>query len=445
MKQQHLITVDTQLATPAQIAADRRQQRDDRRAQLRDILDAIYAEDYGSNEKEMWSNLWSEQMDQWLQQLPSQHTRRAYRRSVAEFRSYLWEQYAIRYLWMVEAHQAIAWIDYMRTVGSAQPSDNGKPWSDRTINLRLAALSSFYHYMTGATRLVGGDQVGLFVSADGYPRQNPFRSTRVKRPKVIPYGHSNPVPTAAMQWILRRLANKPNKTIADRRDYALLLLFYRTGYRADSSLRMRWGDLQPRTDGEGMTYMWKGKGGKERRKALPARVWNAIKAYLGADGRYIPGVIQPDDEMYIWQGVRGHGNRNLAVQRFLADGHEPEVAQALANQYMAEKEKNKPIAQSTANEMLRRHLTRYFKDDLHKSGVDVVMARGEAKRLANQYHLHSLRHAFANELDQASGGDVRMVSETLDHSSLETTRTYLESIRDPEDKATDLLERQFGL
>ncbi len=46
--------------------------------------------------------------------------------------------------------------------------------------------------------------------------------------------------------------------------------------------------------------------------------------------------------------------------------------------------------------------------------------------MAAAYHLHSLRHRFANTLDQATDGDIRLVSEMLDHASIETTRTYLE-------------------
>ncbi|MCB0072645.1 MAG: tyrosine-type recombinase/integrase [Caldilineaceae bacterium] len=422
----------------------RRQARAARKQQLLDLLDAIYSPEYGSEQKEMFDRLWADQQALWLSQLPSAHTRRAYANALGEFKSYMWTQHAIKFLWLVEPRHAVLWLDFMRTVGNAK-LDDPKPLSDRTANLRLAAMSSFYEHMTAATKLVQGDQVGLFVSADGHPRQNPFRSRHVKRPKVVAYGHSNPVPQDAIRWILRRLAAKQNKSLADIRDHAILTTFAFTGYRADSVLSMRWADFQPRTDGDGMTFYWRGKGGKERRKALPARVWNAITAYLKADGRYMPGHITPDDDMVIWQAVRRHGMRNLAVQRFLAAGHQPDDAEMLADEEMDERTHNRPIAQSSANGILRRHLRRYYIHQLRGDGMPYAEAAKEAKRLAADYHLHSLRHTFANAIDQTSDGDIRLVSELLDHSSIQTTRTYLEAIRDPEDKATALLEQAFGL
>lgn len=422
----------------------RRQERAERRQKLADFLDAIYAEDYGSEEKEIFARLWTEQHALWIGQLPSKHTRRAYANALAEFQAYMWNQHAIRYLWRVEPHHAVMWLDFMRTRGNAL-LDEPKPLSDRTANLRLAAMSSFYEHMISATKLVHGDQIGLFVSADGYPRQNPFRSKHVKRPKVIAYGNSNPVPADAIKWILRRIAAKQQKTLADIRDHAMLTTFSYTGYRADSVLSMRWGDFQPRADGEGMTFYWRGKGGKERRKAVPPRVWDAICAYLRADGRYIPGHVTPDDDMVVWQPIRRHGMRNLAVQRYLAAGHRQEDAEMLADEELADRGHNRPIAQSSANGILRRHLRRYYLHQLRGEGMKTPEATIEAKRLAADYHLHSLRHTFANIIDQASDGDIRLVSELLDHSSIETTRTYLEKIRDPEDKATALLERAFGI
>lgn len=437
-----LIEVDTEPSFDIQ-QLQRRQERTERRQRLSDFLDAIYAEDYGSAEKEQFDQLWQEQQSLWLQQLPSEHTRRAYTLSVSEFRAYLFQRFAIRHLWFVEPQHAIAWIEFMRQVGNAL-LDDPQPLSDRTVNLRLAALSSFFEHMTQANKLIHGDQVGLFVSADGFPRQNPFRSKRVKRIKVQAYGNSNPVPEQAVKWMIRQLAEQKDKTLAQRRDYALLMTFAFTGYRADSVLRMKWGDFRPRSDGEGITHDWHGKRNKEKRKSFSSRVWNAILAYLEADGRYQPGHVTPDDEMVIWQATKRHGNRNLAIQRFVNKGHERVEAEVLADQYMAEQDPNKPISQSTANDILRRHLRRYFTAELRRDGMNAKDAREEARRMAGTYHLHSMRHRYANTLDQKLDGDIRLVSEMLDHSSIETTRTYLESIRDPEDKVTSLLEQAFG-
>ena len=115
----------------------------------------------------------------------------------------------------------------------------------------------------------------------------------------------------------------------------------------------------------------------------------------------------------------------------------------MANQQMTDEDQNKPIARSTANEILRRQLRRYYAYELHRDGLSKSEARLHAKRLATAYHLHSLRHTFASTLDAASDGDVRLISEMLDHASVKTTRLYLESIRDPQDKTTVLLEQAY--
>ena len=67
----------------------RRQERAARRQQLADLLDAIYAADYGSEEKEMFARLWTDQQSLWLGQMPSAHTRRAYANALTEFTAYM--------------------------------------------------------------------------------------------------------------------------------------------------------------------------------------------------------------------------------------------------------------------------------------------------------------------------------------------------------------------
>ena len=108
--------------------------------------------------------------------------------------------------------------------------------------------------MCAATRLIHGNEVGLFVGADGNLRENPFRSTRVKRPTVVAYGSSTPAPQPIVKWILNRLADIQPKSLSQHRDYALLMTFCYTGYRAETVLSMRWGDFRLRGDGDGVVH-----------------------------------------------------------------------------------------------------------------------------------------------------------------------------------------------
>ena len=50
--------------------------------------------------------------------------------------------------------------------------------------------------------------------------------------------------------------------------------------------------------------------------------------------------------MYIWLPVRNHGSRNLAVQRRLALGFANDEAEHLADEELAGRDENRPIAQS---------------------------------------------------------------------------------------------------
>lgn len=412
-------------AFPIDELQQRRQERQQRKTLLEDFLHAIYADEYGDMEKERWSLLWDEQRDLWLAQQASPHTRDAYARSLREWRAFLYERFAVRYLWLVETQHCIAWAEYMKTFGSTR-NRSPKPLSDRTINLRLAAVSSFYQHMEDVYKMVDGQQLGLFVTSDGYPRKNPFRSRNLKRPEVPQYGESAPIPTQAMQTILRHLANKREKTIAHRRDFALLLTFYRTGYRAGSALSMRWGDIHENVRGTGYVHYWTGKGGKQKKKALPSAVYNAIVAYLNADGRFAPGLDHHiADEDYIWRPIRTRGVQNFAN--------------------VDELDENRHITQSTANDILRRHLRRYYYHELRAGGLTIPQARSEAKSLALKHSLHKIRHTFAHELDEASGRDLRLVSDALDHSQLQTTMKYTESLREPDDEIGALLAAKFGL
>lgn len=396
-----------------------------RRAAIGAIFDAIWAAEYGSAEKEQWADYWDDELERWLTGQASPHTQRAYRASITELRRHMRDACGIRYLWMVQPYHITQWIQTLRAAGSLLAIEQ-KPLKERTIARHLAACSSYYKHMCDCTQLVEGEQVGLFVSRSGNPLPNPFASKTVKRPDVDSYSDSKAIPTPAMRWILDNLATKENKSLSDYRDYALLLTFYRTGYRADSVLSMRWKDFSERSDGaDGAIFAWRGKGNKSKNKAMPPMIYDAIVAWLRAAGRWVPGHplhVQPDD--YIWQPIRVAGCANfMDITRL---------------------ETNRHITQSTANGILQRHLRNYYEWRLSKDKHPKRTLRVEAQRLAKQYHLHSLRHTFASELAEASGDNILLVQELLDHESPETTRIYIKAIKNPQDKASALLQQMFG-
>lgn len=387
--------------------------------------DAIWASEYGQLEKERHLDLWEDEKRRWLSQQASENTRRAYDQSMEELRRFLRERFALRWPWMLEPYHLVAWIDNLRKNGSLV-AHQPRPLGERTISRHLAAGSSYYKHMIDCMRIVDGQPYALYSSAGGHPLPNPFESKTIKRPEIIPYGESKAIPTPAIRWIVDRLMHKANKGPGDYRDLALILTFYRTGYRAGSVLPMRWRDFEERTDGkEGAVFEWRGKGNKQRTKAMPSLVFSAIVAYLRQDGRYAPGAphhIQPDD--YIWRPLRTAGCQNFKLRQPLED--------------------NRHITPSTANGILQKHLRKYFAYKLRLERYPKRQIPAEADRLAKKYHLHSMRHTFAAELAEASNDNILLVQDLLDHESAETTRIYIGRIKQPEDKASELLQQHLG-
>ncbi len=417
----------TPYMAPDQFIERSRSASQQRRAAINAVFDNIWADEYGTVDKERWADRWENELERWLGQQSSIHTQRAYRASVTELKRYMREAQGIRYLWMIEPRHIVEWIAHLRTVGSAMALDGQqRPLAERSIGRHLAACSAYFKHICDCTALFEGEPVGMYVSRSGHPLPNPFSSSVVKRPEPKAYEGSKAVPTAAMQWILRELQEKPDKSLGDYRDYALLLTFYRTGYRAASVLNMKWSDFEERTDGRaGAIFAWRGKGGKSKNKALNQMIYNAIVAYLKADGRWLPGHpdhIKPED--YVWRPLRTEGCANFQnVDKLSA---------------------NRAITQSTANGILQRHLRRFFADKLRMEKYPRSGIKAQAEIQAKKFHLHSIRHTFASEMAEASGDNILLIQELMDHESPETTRIYIAAIKNPQDKASDLLQARFG-
>lgn len=133
------------------------------------------------------------------------------------------------------------------------PGPSGRSPAPATITVRLAALRSFFDFAR---------RMGLLAS-------NPVDD--VKRPKS-----RDPVPHGLGVDELRRLLDAIPDTRAGRRDRAVVVTMLLTGMRRAEVFSLRAGDLDG--SGEQLTYSVRVKGGRTRRRELPAAVATAIAA-----------------------------------------------------------------------------------------------------------------------------------------------------------------------
>lgn len=190
----------------------------------------------------------------WLASCTSQNTARAYGKSLDDMQAFVGKSF-----------DAVTRADAERFAASLRESG----LAESSVNLRLAACSSFYDYgIERYTQIEEGKERGAF-------NFNPF--SRVKRARVQKYGKSAPL---EVKQITRLLDQPDRRTMRGARDYAMLLFAILTGRRANEMCQLRWRDIE-----NGEFYHWLGKGSVERRDTLPAPVWAAIQTYLQIAGR----------------------------------------------------------------------------------------------------------------------------------------------------------------
>ena len=352
------------------------------RAQVMRIFQAGY-DDAARHQMEV---AWLELRDRWIRRYASLKTKRAY-----EDAWRLWFEHLGMPLWQASSDDVMNWQDAMVEAGM----------SNATVNLRLAAVSSYYSFVIKQVKLgADGIERSLFFDATGRTRSNPFRTGNVERMERKTIRNTKPL-TREQLKAMRDSCNPETRTGA--RDLALFECYLRSGRRLAEIVRLKWGDIKPSTERKGQyIFDWTGKGGKGGKRVFPAQAFDAIVAYLKVDGRW-PVV---DDGMYIFQPLTDHGTANLRKA-----GSAP----------LAE---NRPICAGQVNRAMKK-------------------LAGAAGMDPKQMHTHLLRHSFAFHLYRGTR-DPRLVQEALDHSSLQVTQIYLESMEEPEDKTSAELQQALG-
>lgn len=329
---------------------------------------------------------WEQAKAAWLEskrrKSNSEHTVRAYESDWFQF--FVW---ADKPPWLISGADAEAWLQDLEEQGH-------KP---TTINRKLAALSSFYTYVSDKYTFVGRDQVerSIYIDAHGNPRPNPFK--RPDRHKTESYGHSRPLHPDTIRRALGRINQH---TLTGSRDFALITTYLYTGRRSREVANLRWGDIETDDQRSRIYYHWQGKGGKARQDELPPPAYHAIKHFLAVAGR-LP-TIRPGD--YIFQPVLDRSAR-------------------LPNVDPDSLHQNRPISGSMINRIVKRRFV--------AAGVDPA-----------HVHTHTLRHTAASlRYRDGTGQDLLEISQFLAHSSVSITQIYLSKQRKPIDTGWSAVEQ----
>jgi integrase/recombinase XerC len=187
---------------------------------------------------------WRQAAADWLTNLGSDRTRRAYNEAWYSFALFVGDSDPA----LITQSDVLSYRRYLETERKV---------SQATINQHLSAISSFYR----------------FAAERGLRPDNPAEG--VKRKAVNPYGKATFMQADEAR---RFLAAIPRDTVQGKRDYALMLLFLTTAVRVGVIASLTMGDF--RRQGERVFMHYTNKGGETVDSELDPFTVAAVNEYL---------------------------------------------------------------------------------------------------------------------------------------------------------------------
>jgi site-specific recombinase XerD len=307
-------------------------------------------------------NAVAEIFERWVTRRSSKHTQRAYRQDVMAFGEFLelrWPEDATRLLTVTVA-DVLAFRD-------ALVADDLAP---KTINRRIASLSSFYKYLQGAA-----SELRLPITIP-----NPAHAQFIARGASDPREERR----ALSATRARQLMGLPaGDSVLDYRDRAILKFFLYSGARIGTGCRLKVSDFHQ--DGDEATIALHEKGDRRRKIGLHFAAAQAIAEYV--------------EKAKLTKGPLFRARRHW---------RRPELSEAA-------------ISPVTMYELLLGYLAR-LPGAMHE---EEVPGEGGAVRKVKRciYTPHSLRATTATLLLDA-GVDIIKVKELLGHRHVTTTQIY---------------------
>jgi integrase/recombinase XerC len=300
--------------------------------------------------------------ERWVTRRSSAHTQRAYRQDVLSFVEFLgisWPEESTR-LFTVSVAEVLAFRERMLAEVKAP----------KTINRRIASLSSFYKYLQAVA-----SEFRLPITVP-----NPAHAQFISRGSSDPRDETK----ALSATRARQLMGLPSgDSVFDFRDRAIIKFFLYSGARIGTGCRLKVSDFHQ--DGDEATITLHEKGDKHRRIGLHFAAAEAVSEYIARAN--------------LKKGPLFRAQRNSRV-RELGDKHMTTV---------------------TMYKLLQGYLSR-LPGSMHEE--EVIAGDGVATKISRcVYTPHSLRATTATLLLDA-GVDIIKVKELLGHRHVTTTQIY---------------------
>lgn len=274
--------------------------------------------------------------------------------------------------WEVQSGHVLDWMESLRVGGL----------SERSIQLRVASISSFYCFVS-RQYVVEGEE--------GERPLHVYNPAAVRRPRKVGGRESVFLTGEQVRVLLGSIGRRGGAQGA--RDLALFTFFIATGRRCSEVLRLKWSDFRGGSESTPVQYRWKGKG-KGGWDEVPGDVWGLLEA---------------------WR-ARSTG---------LGSSEERRTAEGYVFTSLRRGEEGKVLSGGWVNRLLRGYARR--------AGLD-----------AGGLRVHSLRHTHSMLLRGLDVPVVR-IQERLGHSSPSTTAVYLHELEGGRNPEWVRVREHFGI
>lgn len=294
----------------------------------------------------------------WVTRRKSPHTQRAYREDVMSFIRFMgWD-------WPKDAEQMI--IVSIKDVQGFRDEMNIQGLAPKTVNRRIASLSSFYKYLAASAA-----ELRLPITVP-----NPAHAQFIAREASDPRDETKALSITRA----RQLMGQPSgESVLAYRDRAILAFYIYSGARLSAGCRLKVSDFH--RDGGDATIKLHEKGDKHRTIGIHFTAGDAIAAYIQIAGITSGPLFRPRK-----------GSRT------------------------------EKLADRAMNPVSMYLLIQSYLERLPGSVKEIEAADG-TKRQVCIYTPHSLRATAATLLLDA-GVDIRKVQELLGHQHIATTQIY---------------------